>query len=138
MLFDFFLKVKKTKKWACKVCGEKQSVKKVYAQGSGQDCRKHVQKLNLMCGEAQQAENLYYGSTEGLDFCKVSDNANIIATVKDSQMTHHEDHTGFSKGESKWEKFLDINSCDDIGKFRFLNFILSKRKKLQTPSLSLL
>lgn len=90
-------------------------------QGSGQDCRKHVQKLNMMkCGETQKAENLDYGSTESLDFCKVSDNTNIIVSVSDSQISNHEDHTGFSKGESKWEKFLEINSCDDNGKFKFL------------------
>ena len=111
MLFNsFVIKVKKSKKWACKVCGEKQSVKKVYAQGSGQDCRKHVQKLNMKCGEAQKAENLDYGSTESLE--KVSDNTNIVVSVNNSQITNHEDHTG----QSKWEKFLDINSCDDNGK----------------------
>jgi len=71
----------------------------------------------LKGGEAQQAENLDYGSfTESFDFCKVSGNTNVIVTDKDSQITH-EDHTGFSKGESKWEKFLKINSCDDICKF---------------------
>ncbi|KAM3926883.1 MRN complex-interacting protein [Leptodactylus fuscus] len=43
--------VKKSKKWSCKLCGEKQSVLKVYGKGSGADCRHHVQKLNLLQGE---------------------------------------------------------------------------------------
>jgi hypothetical protein len=38
---------KLNKKWQCKVCGEKQSVKKVYATGSGADCRSVVQNLNM-------------------------------------------------------------------------------------------
>nr|CAD7398327.1 unnamed protein product [Timema cristinae] len=38
--------VKKSNKWECKMCGEKQSVKQVYGRGSGKDCRAHVQKLN--------------------------------------------------------------------------------------------
>ena len=82
----------------------------------------------MKCGEAQKAENLDYGSTESLDFCKVSDNTNIIISVNDGRITNHEDRTGFSKGESKWEKFLEINPCDDNGKFRFLNFITKIKK----------
>ncbi|KAJ6667885.1 hypothetical protein lerEdw1_016206 [Lerista edwardsae] len=42
------------------MCGEKQSVLRVsnewvFAQGSGFDCRCHVQKLNLLQGEVEQA-----------------------------------------------------------------------------------
>jgi len=46
--------VKKAKKWSCKVCGEKQSYLKVYGQGSGKDCRIHVQKLNALSGGLQR------------------------------------------------------------------------------------
>ncbi|XP_049950403.1 uncharacterized protein LOC126457821 isoform X1 [Schistocerca serialis cubense] len=38
--------VKKSKKWDCKICGERQSIKKVFGRGSGKDCRAHVQRLN--------------------------------------------------------------------------------------------
>ncbi len=48
--------VKKTLKWNCKMCGEKQSIKKVFGRGSGADCRKHVQKCNMLQGENGQAE----------------------------------------------------------------------------------
>nr|XP_015205498.1 PREDICTED: UPF0544 protein C5orf45 homolog [Lepisosteus oculatus] len=48
--------VKKSNKWNCKMCGEKQSLMKIYGQGSGADCRRHVQKLNAMRGEIIQAE----------------------------------------------------------------------------------
>ncbi|KAK9709595.1 MRN-interacting protein [Popillia japonica] len=38
--------VKKIPKWVCKMCGEKQSLKKVYAKGTGKECREFVQDLN--------------------------------------------------------------------------------------------
>ncbi|XP_035870122.1 LOW QUALITY PROTEIN: MRN complex-interacting protein [Phyllostomus discolor] len=40
--------VKKSLKWTCKVCGEQQSFLRAYGEGSGADCRRHVQKLNLL------------------------------------------------------------------------------------------
>ncbi|KAL5493355.1 hypothetical protein EMCRGX_G014524 [Ephydatia muelleri] len=53
------IQVKKTNKWACKICNEKQSITKVYGRGSPSDCRKHVQKLNLARGEKDAAERMY-------------------------------------------------------------------------------
>lgn len=41
---------KKSKTWICKVCNEKQSVKKVYMYGSGVECRQLVQKFNMARG----------------------------------------------------------------------------------------
>uniref|UniRef100_A0A3B3T2R6 MRN complex-interacting protein N-terminal domain-containing protein n=1 Tax=Paramormyrops kingsleyae TaxID=1676925 RepID=A0A3B3T2R6_9TELE len=49
--------VKKSKKWNCKMCGEKQSLLKVYGQGSGADCRRHVQKLNALRGEVLEVHH---------------------------------------------------------------------------------
>ncbi|XP_025029646.1 MRN complex-interacting protein [Python bivittatus] len=46
--------IKKSKKWNCKMCDEKQSILRVFGQGSGADCRHHVQKLNLLQGEWDQ------------------------------------------------------------------------------------
>ncbi|XP_011873163.1 PREDICTED: UPF0544 protein C5orf45 homolog [Vollenhovia emeryi] len=40
--------VKKARKWQCKLCNAKQSVKQIYFQGSGKDCRLHVQHLNYL------------------------------------------------------------------------------------------
>lgn len=40
--------VTKSRKWTCKACGEKQSFLRAYGAGSGADCRRHVQKLNLL------------------------------------------------------------------------------------------
>ncbi|XP_057379198.1 MRN complex-interacting protein-like [Daphnia carinata] len=48
---------KNSNKWTCKMCGEKQSVNKVFGQGSAKDCREHVQRLNLLKGmSAEPAE----------------------------------------------------------------------------------
>ncbi|KAM6474590.1 MRN complex-interacting protein [Liasis olivaceus] len=46
--------IKKSRKWNCKICNEKQSILRVFGQGSGADCRRHVQKLNLLQGEQDQ------------------------------------------------------------------------------------
>ncbi|XP_011402494.1 PREDICTED: UPF0544 protein C5orf45 homolog [Amphimedon queenslandica] len=47
--------VKKSNKWTCKLCNEKQSVIKVYDQGSAIDCRKQVQRLNMTRKEKDDA-----------------------------------------------------------------------------------
>ncbi|KAM4677370.1 MRN complex-interacting protein [Discoglossus pictus] len=89
--------VKKSKKWTCKLCGEKQSLLKVYGQGSGADCRHHVQKLNLLQGERQQQE---------------ADNAAGLDRQEENSEEDHEDdiqdntlETGVSV--SRWNKYLE-------------------------------
>ncbi|KFM60606.1 hypothetical protein X975_15856, partial [Stegodyphus mimosarum] len=57
--------VKKSKKWSCKICNEKQSLKKVFGIGSARDCRSLVQQLNLSKGEkksCQQMQNESYSA----------------------------------------------------------------------------
>uniref|UniRef100_A0A8B9D5R1 MRN complex-interacting protein N-terminal domain-containing protein n=1 Tax=Anser cygnoides TaxID=8845 RepID=A0A8B9D5R1_ANSCY len=39
---------KRSAKWSCSVCGQRQALLKVYGRGSGRDCRHHVQKLNSL------------------------------------------------------------------------------------------
>ncbi|PNJ18575.1 MRNIP isoform 11 [Pongo abelii] len=46
--------VKKSVKWTCKACGEKQSFLRAYGEGPGADCRRHVQKLNLLQGQVSE------------------------------------------------------------------------------------
>ncbi|XP_055377079.1 uncharacterized protein LOC129609184 isoform X2 [Condylostylus longicornis] len=38
--------LKKTKKWICKVCGEKQSLMQEFGNGTSKECREIVQRLN--------------------------------------------------------------------------------------------
>lgn len=46
--------MKKSLKWTCKACGEKQSYLRAYGEGSGADCRRHIQKLNLLQGQLSE------------------------------------------------------------------------------------
>nr|XP_023472788.1 MRN complex-interacting protein isoform X1 [Equus caballus] len=46
--------MKKSLKWTCKACGEKQAFLRAYGEGSGADCRRHVQKLNLLQGQVSE------------------------------------------------------------------------------------
>ncbi|KAL6316678.1 hypothetical protein AAG906_019592 [Vitis piasezkii] len=50
---------KNSNKWTCVVCNEKQSVRKVYAQGSmAKDVRKFVQSFNMSRKSIDEEENL--------------------------------------------------------------------------------
>ncbi|XP_077866816.1 uncharacterized protein LOC102801830 [Saccoglossus kowalevskii] len=86
--------VKKAKKWNCKMCGSKQSLKKIYGQGSGADCRKHVQKLNMMRGEMENEE----------DREEFVDGNTLNADV---QIQNNKDEDELSYDDSKWSQFVD-------------------------------
>ncbi|XP_014343540.1 MRN complex-interacting protein isoform X2 [Latimeria chalumnae] len=80
--------VKKCKKWSCKVCGEKQSLIKVYSQGTGADCRRHVQKLNMVQGQMGcEAEMTVWKHTKsfgisccGRDCFEVAEKSDILGS----------------------------------------------------------
>ncbi|XP_076206375.1 MRN complex-interacting protein isoform X1 [Aptenodytes patagonicus] len=92
---------KRSGKWSCSVCGQRQAVQKVYGQGSGLDCRHHVQKLNLLQGEAEEA----IGWTSRRIEESVNDNKNIAAQHEDSLVQQEE------RAEvSRWSKYLDKDS----------------------------
>ncbi|XP_025978468.2 MRN complex-interacting protein isoform X2 [Dromaius novaehollandiae] len=89
---------KRSGKWSCAVCGQKQAVQKVYGEGSGLDCRLHVQKLNLLQGEAEEALSWTSRYTEE----SVDDNKNIAVQREDSLVQQE------GKAEvSRWSKYLD-------------------------------
>ncbi|GFR12186.1 DDE_Tnp_IS1595 domain-containing protein [Trichonephila clavata] len=58
--------VKKSKNWQCKVCGEKQSLKKAFFIGSSRDCRLHVQQWNFKSGQ-QKMDNEFEQSNHNQD-----------------------------------------------------------------------
>ncbi|KAF1509679.1 MRN complex-interacting protein, partial [Eudyptula minor novaehollandiae] len=73
----------------------------VYGQGSGLDCRHHVQKLNLLQGEAEEA----IGWTSRCIEESVNDNKNIAAQHEDGLVQQEE------RAEvSRWSKYLDKDS----------------------------
>ncbi|NXE55343.1 MRNIP protein, partial [Casuarius casuarius] len=70
----------------------------VYGEGSGLDCRLHVQKLNLLQGEAEEALSWTSRYTEE----SVDDNKNIAVQREDSLVQQE------GKAEvSRWSKYLD-------------------------------
>ncbi|NWQ60960.1 MRNIP protein, partial [Neopipo cinnamomea] len=77
----------------------------VYGQGSGPDCRHHVQKLNLLQGEAEEA----LGWTSWCVEDSVNDSKNRAAQHEDSSVQQQGSQT--SEG-SRWSKYLDQESED--------------------------
>ncbi|XP_009868085.1 PREDICTED: UPF0544 protein C5orf45 homolog, partial [Apaloderma vittatum] len=75
----------------------------VYGQGSGLDCRRHVQKLNLLQGEAEEAIGWMSWHIE--DF--VNDSKNIAAQPEGSSVQQE----GGAE-VNRWRKYLDKDSED--------------------------
>ncbi|KAM4764175.1 MRN complex-interacting protein isoform 4-T4 [Cyanocitta cristata] len=94
---------KRSGRWSCSVCGQRQAVQKVYGQGSGLECRRHVQKLNLLQGEAEEA----LGWTSWCAEDSVNDSKNRAAQREDSSVQQE----GRTEG-SRWTKYLDQKSED--------------------------
>ncbi|XP_054245331.1 MRN complex-interacting protein [Indicator indicator] len=95
---------KRSGKWSCCVCGQRQTVQKIYGQGSGRDCRHHVQKLNLLQGEAEEAIGWTSWGTED----SVDDSKNVAAQCEDSLVQQE------GRAEvSRWSKYLDKENEDE-------------------------
>ncbi|NXB63476.1 MRNIP protein, partial [Struthidea cinerea] len=75
----------------------------VYGQGSGLECRRHVQKLNLLQGEAEEA----LGWTSWCAEDSVNDSKNRAAQHEDGSVRQE----GRTEG-SRWTKYLDQKSED--------------------------
>ncbi|XP_038652141.1 MRN complex-interacting protein isoform X1 [Scyliorhinus canicula] len=96
--------VKKSKKWNCKLCGEKQSLLKVYGQGSGADCRRHVQKLNLLQGESMQAMEAAAWSIEESTCSSTVCNSGRFCTMSDQVE---------SPASNRWSVYLDQKPVEE-------------------------
>ncbi|XP_075398221.1 MRN complex-interacting protein [Tenrec ecaudatus] len=94
--------MKKSLKWTCKACGEKQSFLRAYGEGSGADCRRHVQKLNLLQG---QVSEMSFRSPQG-----------PASTIEGESADHEPDgnrslQEGPPATESRWLKYLEKGSA---------------------------
>ncbi|NWU12360.1 MRNIP protein, partial [Cephalopterus ornatus] len=76
----------------------------VYGEGSGPDCRHHVQKLNLLQGEAEEA----LGWTSWCVEDSVNDSKNRAAQREDSSVQQGSQ----TLESSRWSKYLDQESED--------------------------
>ncbi|XP_055453175.1 MRN complex-interacting protein [Psammomys obesus] len=95
--------VKKSPKWTCKACGEKQSFVRAYGEGSGADCRRHVQKLNLLQGQVSELS------------CRSGDktaNASEEENAGPEQAENGGQQALSEPLESRWLKYLE-KGCED-------------------------
>lgn len=95
---------KKRNKWLCKLCNSKQSVVKVYFEGGAPDCRKHVQKLNMMRGDEQiTLPSLLMRPTDAYSDCSESS--------EESPETNQSSIA--SCGQSKWSAFIQPQDSEE-------------------------
>lgn len=91
--------VKKSKKWNCKMCGEKQSIIKVFGCGSGIECRRHVQKLNTRRGEILEEQN-----QKAWSLGEKAEHGDEDELQDKSQEYNH--NTAVETQVSRWSKYL--------------------------------
>lgn len=97
--------VKKASNWICKVCGEKQSISRIYGKGRAPDCRRHVQKLNTIQGEREQliAEKVI-DADDDEEFDCFEDEVIDTEKLEQENLSNERDQVG-----SKWEKFIETD-----------------------------
>ncbi|XP_004387241.1 MRN complex-interacting protein [Trichechus manatus latirostris] len=121
--------VKKSLKWTCKACGEKQSFLRDYGEGSGADCRRHVQKLNLLQG--QISEMLLRSLEEPV-------NASEEESAGHQQAENVSLQERSQPRESRWLKYLEKGSkeLELEGEEVYFNRQLSSRLEKPDPPFS--
>lgn len=110
LLFQVHLS-KKSPKWECKVCEEKQSIKGIFFSGTGKDCRRTVQQLNLNAG--QEAEHQI---EQQLNQMMDADGANCYRRA-DEHITYIEEPLDFSRKNNNSNSSSEYHSLepdDDI------------------------
>ncbi|XP_068203915.1 MRN complex-interacting protein [Palaemon carinicauda] len=150
----------KKPKFTCKVCGEKQSVRKEYGRGTGKECRIHVQKLNRLQGDLEldhekkleiQLENQVYDEHLVNNSFEEHGRYNEYNDEQEDSEIHAEDSTIHAPGHSntvhmaekvmgqrsrsKWSTFLGSDDMDDSDDEDHSGFPL-RQKHLQTQSVN--
>ncbi|XP_073676510.1 MRN complex-interacting protein [Garra rufa] len=130
--------VKKSKKWTCNVCGEKQSLIKEFGRGAAADCRRHVQKLNALRGQMQEVNSEQmlsqsepdenYGS-EDVHESLVQNHKSEQEVVNVSRWNKYTDQTAEGPNEHEDE---DEDENVYTERYRFRSQGTRKRKKIST------
>uniref|UniRef100_A0A8C1MLI7 MRN complex interacting protein n=1 Tax=Cyprinus carpio TaxID=7962 RepID=A0A8C1MLI7_CYPCA len=132
--------VKKSKKWTCKVCGEKQSLMKEFGRGAAADCRRQVQKLNALRGQMLEVNSEQLLSQRDPD-----------ENYENEDFHESLDHNPKSEQEvahvSRWSKYTDQTAEGPNGhedeeedenvyteRHRFRSQGTRKRKKISSKS----
>ncbi|XP_049821904.1 uncharacterized protein LOC109605853 [Aethina tumida] len=95
--------VKKIPKWICKVCGEKQSVKKVFGNGTGKECRLFVQELN--------EKQILNDSITSENFEREYERPNVLRKEDETIINIFKNEDVIAK--SKWEEFKSSSEDED-------------------------
>ncbi|XP_070209651.1 uncharacterized protein [Littorina saxatilis] len=106
---------KKTKKWTCKMCNEKQSFVKVYADGSGAECRSVVQSLNLRRQEVDQLD-VHVARQPGAGRVDSVSNLHVHTTALTSdpgQQRGHNSMQATDQKKSKWSPFVEREKSEE-------------------------
>ncbi|KAJ1894576.1 hypothetical protein LPJ66_005106 [Kickxella alabastrina] len=106
---------KKSGKWACVVCGLKQSLKQVFFQSTAsKDCRAAVMELNMNRGVAQETKN--YTMSIALTQLQQQQQQAILRSSSDSttRSLHIQKpvETGTGSSVSKWADYIDNDGSD--------------------------
>ncbi|KAK2890564.1 hypothetical protein QQF64_006649 [Cirrhinus molitorella] len=130
--------VKKSKKWSCKVCGEKQTLIKEFGRGTAADCRRHVQKLNALRGQMLEvtSEQLLSQREPDENYGSEDVHEGLVQNHKAEQEVAH---------VSRWSKYTDQTAEGPNGhedeeedenvyteRYRFRSQGTRKRKKIST------
>ncbi|XP_072935824.1 uncharacterized protein [Epargyreus clarus] len=87
---------KKSNKFECKMCGEKQSIKRHYGIGTGKDCRLHVQRLNSLRGETEETSTQGNSDDEFEDDKSDEETTQNVKNISTNAMKR-----------SRWSAFVD-------------------------------
>lgn len=83
------------------MCGEKQSFRKIFAQGSGKECRQVVQKLNMISGNLKR---------------RMLEESCSEATAK-NETGNQETYATIRASDSKWNQFVSSSASNITGKY---------------------
>lgn len=112
--------VKKSKKWQCRVCNIKQSVRKEYFRGTGTECRAKVQELNLSKGQKQN--ETVNNFLELLN----NDESEFLEDFENEIVEERSESICETSAETKFEQYHEQNENESI----FMEFNQTKRKEI--------
>ncbi|XP_059568893.1 MRN complex-interacting protein isoform X2 [Alligator mississippiensis] len=99
--------VKRSRRWSCAVCGERQALLRDHGRGCAADCRRHVQKLNRLRGEAEQAARAPARCVE-----ESVDDKKYTAVEPEGSSGWQEQKVEVRPFVSRWNKYLDKGGED--------------------------
>ena len=88
------------------MCGEKQSFKKIFAQGSGKECRQVVQKLNMISGNLK---------CQMLQETCLQECGNNVAAARNENNNQDQTYQMNVNSKSKWNQFVSSATADASG-----------------------